>query len=130
MKQSLFIHKLHTYVHRHKELKLRVNCGGCGMAAFYISITLTKHNIPHEIIDRAWGTHYYIRLIDSVAFDATNIVEPLPCDDVVSLFYIKKKLRIHDVKGCGWNKMYADRTNELNPVLLRKIRQASQVLTQ
>ena len=26
-----------------------INCGGCGVFAYYLSLALTKHNIPHEI---------------------------------------------------------------------------------
>jgi len=30
-------------------LENTINCGGCGVFAYYLSLALTKHNIPHEI---------------------------------------------------------------------------------
>jgi hypothetical protein len=35
-------------------LKYSINRGGCGVFAYYLSLALTKHNIPHEIRATSW----------------------------------------------------------------------------
>lgn len=36
-------------------LEYSINRGGCGVFAYYLSLALTRHNIPHEIrANRAW----------------------------------------------------------------------------